>query len=187
MNNTSRSHNLYKITINLKYQSEKNIKELQIPILFVDLVGINNPNSKENPSDIYLKENGNINKSVFFLNRCLHFYLSDKTNNNQQDFFRESKLTLLIFEFLMENSNKSLIFHINAINQLTDFKENQSLMEDIGIFGEKKEKKLKNTVDPIKFEVSKSLKKSEKNLNSFMDNMRNSMEDRQGEYLSKFM
>ena len=176
----------------MKYMSPKQEeKQINVPIIFVDLAGISKNNKKEDLPPLLLKENCCINKSVFFLNRILFLYLSpeaQKFNGKQVEFYRESKLTMMTYEYLSDfNVNKSLIFHINGKNQLNDFKETQTLLEDIGIFAEQPEKKTVSEVDPIKNEVKKSLKKSEKNLNSLMDNMRNLLEDGQGEYLNKYM
>lgn len=189
---SSRSHAFFKLIISMKYVTQNNeIKEINVPILFVDLAGIYKANKTEDLTTVTLKENCNINKSVFFLNRSLGIYLCNETsknNNNQIDFFRESKLTMVIYEYLIDqNVNKSLIFHINGKNQMVDFKETQTLLEDVGIFAEKIEKKPTSEVDPIKEEVKKSLKKSEKNLNNLVENMKNISQDGQGEYLSKYM
>ena len=189
---SSRSHVFFRLTIAIKYVSPKQEeKYISVPILFADLAGISRYNKKEELPSLLLKENCCINKSIFFLNRILGLYLSPeatKINGKQVEFYRESKLTMIIYEYLVDlNVNKSLIFHINGKNQLNDFKETQTLLEDIGIFAEKQEKKTVSEVDPIKNEVKKSLRKSEKNLNSLMDNMKNLLEDGQGEYLNKYM
>lgn len=186
---SSRSHAFYRLYVNLIFKNDKeNIKEYSIPIQIVDLAGIYKPNPKDELSDLIVKENRYINKSSFFLNRCINFYLLPKKKNAQQsDFYKESKLTMIMIDFLIDNSNKSLVFHINGQNQLVDFKENQTLLDDIGIFGENKDKKKILEIDPIKNEVKKSIMKSEKNLNNFMGNLTNFRQDTQGEYLNKFM
>lgn len=185
---SNRAHTFYKILVTIYFGPDTKLKDISIPIVFVDLAGSYKFQSQEELSPIFLKENKLVNKSIFYLDRVLNFSIlnQEKTQKNIP-FYKESKLTLLLFEFLFDSSNNYLIFHINAEKESSEYKDVQNLLEDIGIFSENQKKKPKKEVDSIKKEVKKSLKKSEKSLNSLVESLSNTLQDKQGQYLTKFM
>lgn len=185
---SNRSHAFYKIIITLNYLSEGNSKEMHIPIMFVDLAGIYKYQIQQEFSANINRENGLLNKSIFFLTRVLNYTFGNQESLGKNiPFYKESKLTMILIEFLYDISMNYLIFHVNGTNQANEYKEVQTLLEDIGIFSEAKKKILRKETDSIKNEVKKSIKKSEKILTSFVDNLNNALEDKQGKYLSNFM
>lgn len=185
---SSRSHVFYKIIVTLNYSSEGNSKEMLIPIMFVDIAGIYKYKIEQEFSANLNRENGLLNKSIFFLDRVINFtYMNQESLGKNTPFYKESKLTMILIEFLCDISQNYFIFHVNGMNQANEYKEVQTLLEDIGIFSESKKKIVKKETDSIKNEVKKSIKKSEKILSSFIDGLNNVLEDKQGKYLSNFM
>lgn len=139
---SSRSHCLFKINIWLSYKSDSSAIEYSIPILVVDLAGSERVKRIDNGGvSPLMTETCNINKSLLVLGRCLKSmaYNSGGCNNNnlvspqaspfksQLIPYRDSKLTKILFEYFMDNSNISMIVNLN-LNPL-DYDENVRVLD----------------------------------------------------------
>lgn len=113
---SSRSHCVYKFSI----LSSDNFRN---SIFIIDLAGAERVNYLNlNNSSTTLRETCSINRSLFYLSRC---FVALKENNQVP--YRQSKLTRVVFDSFVENTQFVLIVNLNLSHP--SFEDNYSVLE----------------------------------------------------------